>query len=170
MTKNKLKGIFAAIESNEFAVTIGVASRFSTLVRGLKQEQSVQALLDVMQPKEIKAVTKRLLTLCGKRIDGRYSNPWDFAITTYLWILWVKDVEMAKCLAKTVAATDNLWWGKYLADYLLNLPIITVRLSQQTRPVSLDYKGITLSQSVSFRGSRVGHYHKDRKKQYKLAA
>jgi hypothetical protein len=121
MTKKAIKEAFADVESDQFAARIGVASKFTTLVKGLKEELSIQVLLDLKTAEEVGLISERLRGLCGKEIDRRYANPWDFAITGYLWILWVKDFELAKAAADMVARTQNLWWGKFLADYLINL-------------------------------------------------
>jgi hypothetical protein len=174
MTKEALKGLFEIVEGNEFAAKIGVASRFSAFEAGIKAEPAIQALLGLVAPQETNAVAKRLLVLCRRKIDDRYANPWDFAITSYLWILSNKEMELAK-VAEVVAETPNLWWGKYLSDYLIDLQAkaheFSLPCSQKNRAsISWDYVQAKPSKSVSIRGGDIKRYDKDRKKVYKLAA
>lgn len=118
--KISLEKSFEAIESDTFSAKVGVASSFPTLIDGLTEEPAVTALLETSTPEELEAIFARLLLLSQREIDSRYLNPWDFAITTYLWILWQKDMQVAQVAAAIIASVRNLWWGMYLAHHILH--------------------------------------------------
>jgi hypothetical protein len=169
MNKTTLKGLFEIIESDEFAAKIGVASRFSTLEDGLKEHPAIQFLLKSMAHRDIEAVTERLLSLCCIKVDDRYTHPWDLAITSYLWILWKKQVDLSK-IDEVIAQTDSLWWGRYLADYLRNLRAeFSIACSYKyPASVSWDFPKERVSRSVSIEASSMESLYKE--KDYKRAA
>lgn len=170
MKNEALQRLFETIESHEFASKVGVASRFSTLEEMFRGESATQALLHLTARQKISALDKRLRVLCSKQIDERYTNPWDFAITAYLWILWMEEAELEGVL-KVVAQTGNLWWGKYLSDYLTSLQAEFMITCSRRTPSSWDYdEEVTLSKPIAMSGREISQYDKNGDNDYKLAA
>ena len=122
MRPNKIMEIMDTIESRRLDARLNVASSFSIFFKAAYREQAPRALIEKMHnsPRNIWLVLQRTVELTQKEIDLRYENPWDTALTVYMWALSLVDLEIAETAAAFVAEADNCWWAKKLANHILS--------------------------------------------------
>jgi hypothetical protein len=110
------------IESHEFAVRAGLASDLRTFFDAVRQEKSVQYLLSqgTQEQDVVRQLLDRINDLAHRSIDIRYSNPWDAALTAYLWIIHLLDDEWVSLAAKSILQSANTWWAARYAESILS--------------------------------------------------
>ncbi len=115
------QSLFRQIESHELAAKLNVASDLRTFLRGASQEEAIQHLSKELRAPSFREETAaRAITLASTRVDPRYENPADTALTLYVWLLSLKDLPMARLAADAVVNAQNCWWGIRVArDVLL---------------------------------------------------
>lgn len=115
------------IESGSMVTRLNAASGLKTFLRGIQGEHAVQELRKILTDKEIQEKAfSRLIQLSRQRIDRQYENPWDTALTIYLWAISSIDQALAVLAAEIVAQAPQCWWAKKLSSQLLSeLQIIT---------------------------------------------
>ncbi|MBA3921134.1 MAG: hypothetical protein H0X31_05265 [Nostocaceae cyanobacterium] len=116
MTKEQCK----KIESYEFAAIVNVASSFPIFLRTAYNEQVTKELIKQLEdPENLWLVLKRSVELSQREIDLQYENPWDTALTVYLWVLSLTKLEAAQTAAAFVRQAKNGWWSTKFANALL---------------------------------------------------
>jgi len=99
------------IESHEFAADLSLASDYKIYLRILKEHKAVQDLLKAFGYNKNKSkLIQRIIELSELVIDNRYENPWDVALSAYLWVLSQKDMKLAQVAAEVAAKVPNCWW------------------------------------------------------------
>jgi hypothetical protein len=116
-----IKELMLKIESDEFAAILNVASSFPVFLRVTDNEQVTKELIKQLleYPENIWLVLKRSVELSQKEIELEYENPWDTALTVYLWVLSLTKLEAAQTAAAFVRQAKNGWWSTKFADSLL---------------------------------------------------
>ena len=108
------------IESHELAVRLNLAGNISGVLSAARREECVRYFLDRIQDIAlINMLLLRALELSRQRVDPRYENPWDAAITVYMFLLNQNSFQMAKTVASAVDQTPRLWWARQYSDRLL---------------------------------------------------
>lgn len=109
------------IESGSMVTRLNVASGLKTFLRGIQGERAVQELRSILVARDIQEqVLSRLIQLSRQRIDRRYENPWDTAITVYLWVISSVDQALSVLAAEIVAQAPHCWWAQRLSSQLLS--------------------------------------------------
>jgi hypothetical protein len=138
-----LNDLLAEIESTRFAVHVGVASDFATLIRGARAEDSVNELLRCATEEEQRSqIMHRAIQLARRNVDIRYENPSDTALTVYLWVLMQTDLALSQLLAGVFAIAPQLWWAKKLSlavlDQRANVSEASTTEEVQVQPQSVE--------------------------------
>jgi len=108
----------AEIESESFAVRLGVASDLPVFIAGAlaepaTREITVAANLDY-------EITGRLGHLTSLQFDPRFVNPKDTALAVYLLILKQRgSAGLARRHALRTRNGAGLWWARRMADWIL---------------------------------------------------
>lgn len=115
------KEIQVEIESPSMITRLNVASGLKTFLRGIQAEPTVQELRAKLATKETQEkVLSRLIELSRQRIDRQYENPWDTALTIYLWTISSVDHTLSILAAEIVSQAPQCWWAQKLATQLLS--------------------------------------------------
>ena len=108
------------IESHSFAARLNMASNFSGVLQIAQKEVCVQSLLqELKQSIALDQLLRRIEVLTRQRIDPRYENPWDTALTVYLWTTSLINPEKAKIAAYQVDQLPRCWWAREICSHLL---------------------------------------------------
>lgn len=108
------------IESPEFSARLNLASDFKGFFHAVELEKAIGiALSHLCLLSNMTKLLRRISELTRQNVDLRYENPWDNTLTVYLWILNVRDVNIAKIAAEKVAETPQCWWATKYAKHLL---------------------------------------------------
>ena len=108
------------IESGSMVIRLNVASGLKTFLRAIQGERAVCELRQMLIVKEMQEqVLSRLIELSRQRIDRRYENPWDTALTIYLWLISSVDRDLLDLAADIVAQAPQCWWAQKLSTQLL---------------------------------------------------
>lgn len=115
-----LKEATQEIESHEFVARVNVASDFRTFLRAVAEQKVIHVLSQELAASENRQyVLNRVLELSRRKVDLRYENPWDTALTAYVWLLNVKDWDLAKIAAEAAARAPQCWWATKMAHHIL---------------------------------------------------
>lgn len=115
-----LNEIMKEIESHEFSAYLNVASDFKTLLRIAEKQEAVLDLLDELDFYEARQIIlTRIIALSRIEIDPRYENPWDIPLTIYIWLLSLKDFDLANAAAEILAHLHQSWWAMRISRYIL---------------------------------------------------
>lgn len=153
MTKDEA---LAAIESPYFSGHINIASRFADVASLLAQQKPVRVLMTYAEePREAAELLVHVVNLCKRSFDVRYENPWDAALTAYLWILQQKHPEFAGLAAERIAHATHTWWAGKLARHLLfdrttSSEGAEQRSSLTSKPSKTDMRSELKGESVAF--------------------
>lgn len=108
------------IESPLFAGRVNLVGGFRAFLDALSQEQGVQKLLGTpLNRRTAEELLRRVLQLIGQRIDPRYENPFDAALSAYLWVLNATYPDLALIGTELILAAPNCWWANKLAMQIL---------------------------------------------------
>jgi hypothetical protein len=107
------------IESSALATRLNVASGLKTFLRAIQAERAVCELRKMLVARVTQEnILSRLIELSRQRIDRRYENPWDTALTIYLWLLSSIDQNLLSLAADIVAQAPQCWWAQKLSSQL----------------------------------------------------
>jgi hypothetical protein len=105
--------LFERIESPAFHAQLGVISGFALFVRALAETPEVQDLTRAALTAEARnALYQRILEVSRRPVDPEFENPWDIALSAYLWALNQQDPSLALAAAEAVVQTEDCWWAK----------------------------------------------------------
>jgi hypothetical protein len=108
------------IESDDFAVTLDLASGFRVFWEIARQQESVIALWEALAlPNHRLALLERVEYLAFQTPDIQYQNPSDIALAVYLWLLTHKDSELAKKAAGLILQAPQCSWAGQAAHFFL---------------------------------------------------
>lgn len=120
------------IESDAMAMRLNVASGLKMFLRGIQAEAAVQELRRMLVAIDIQnQAVSRLIQLSKQRIDRRYENPLDTALTIYLWAISSIDQTLSVLVAEIVAQAPQCWWAQKLSSQLLSEQQIFTKSSVQ---------------------------------------
>jgi hypothetical protein len=115
-----LESFFNEIESTSFAVRYSVASGFSTVKNGLKDDEILAALIKEIEhsPEKQQLVLERLIKLITENDNPTHRNRYDETLTGYLFVLSRTDEQRTQKAVNLILQTPNLWWARRLAAEL----------------------------------------------------
>jgi hypothetical protein len=115
-----LKDLFTEIESNDFSAQLNVVSGLRSFLHATSKAGAVDRLLNAMQEREhCNLVLNRILELSKIQPDPRYENPRDVALAVYLWLLKIKNRDLAEIGAETISRVPQCWWARYISQGIL---------------------------------------------------
>jgi hypothetical protein len=108
------------VESHEFAAYLNIASDIRTFLRAAQQEEAVLTLLkDLDSLENCWQILIRIFELSRQQIDLRYENQWDTALAIYVWLINLKDFDLAKIAAFVADRAPQCWWAKKISRHIL---------------------------------------------------
>ena len=112
--------VLKEIEGHQFAARLNVASDIGTFCKAARREEVVRKLFRGLASSGVRwRVLLRTHELARQRIDLRYENPWDTAFAVYLWLMSVKDRQLAEMMAGAVSQAPQCWWAARMAREVL---------------------------------------------------
>lgn len=115
-----LHEVFAAIESQDFASRVQVESGLNRILRRISRTQPAALLASASKGVPLaQGVLRRAMQLADQAVDIRYENPYDVALTTYLWVLNSTHPRLACVAAEPIAPLLNCWWASKYARNLI---------------------------------------------------
>jgi hypothetical protein len=110
-----------AIESPQFCAYVNIASDFRTFMRVMPTRPGVKDLLAAMASPEILGqVFEKVLTLAEMQAEEGYEHPADSPMAAYLWLLSMKDHNLAEIAAEIVLGCERCWWARKVAESIRN--------------------------------------------------
>jgi hypothetical protein len=121
------------IESHNLAARLNVASDLKSFLRAAKEQEAIRIILRELDSQEKRQqILLRTIELSRQKIDPRYENQWDTALTLYVWLISLKDLELAKIVAEVAMQAPQCWWAKKISfSILLRGPVYTDASFQQ---------------------------------------
>ncbi|MGO9923934.1 MAG: hypothetical protein ACLQIB_55710 [Isosphaeraceae bacterium] len=111
--------LLEAIEGHRFSAVVNVASDLNHFLQALASTPEFRKLLGLLSaPDTREKVLERLLEVAAREIDRAYENPWDAALTAYLYLIWRTDKRQALVAANRILSCANCWWSQKLAQEL----------------------------------------------------
>lgn len=108
------------IESHEFASRLNVASNMETFLRIAEEQDVVRAVFQGLDsPAEQGRLFQRTLELSRSSTDLRYENQWDVALAIYLWLVNLKNPNLAMLMAGIIASVPQCWWATKMSYSIL---------------------------------------------------
>src|SRR6516165_5266378 len=105
--------LFEAIEDPRFSAAVNVASDLSHFLQALASTPEFRKLLGLLSAPDARArVMDRLLKVVAREIEPAYENPWDTALTAYLYLIWRTDEGQALVAANGILFCANCWWSR----------------------------------------------------------
>lgn len=107
-TDNEISEAMATIESEDFAIALGVASRLETFMDGIRDHDAVLLLAEESQARStLNEVTGRFFELLLTKSNGVF----DTALTVYLWIIGEHNQVLAERIAESITGIGSgNWW------------------------------------------------------------
>lgn len=126
-----LKKFFEKIESYEIAVRTNVTSGMRSFLHALENEPAVGKLFQLAKERaNALQILRRVREVAEFRVDPRYENSFDTALTAYLRVLLATHPELARIGASAVANAQNCWWASKVAQEVL--ADLTIRSGHET--------------------------------------
>jgi hypothetical protein len=108
------------IESDNFAALVNIASGYNLFFSFAGQQNVVQELWkELASPTQQEALLKRIKKLAAEEHDLQYCNPRDVAFTIYLWLLSLRNPELAQQAAEVIAKVPQGGWMEDAAYFFL---------------------------------------------------
>ncbi len=115
-----LKEIYHKIESHDTSGQLNLAPNLRHFFLYAEKLVCVQELRNLPNdPETITATLMRILSLVNEDIDIRYENPYDTAITIYLWDLFLRSEIVGKIAADYATRVRQGWWAPRYAQHVL---------------------------------------------------
>jgi hypothetical protein len=116
-----IKKIMESIENSQFTAITGIASSFSLFIKIIEKQDIVKELIEeIYESLENRwIILSRISELLNSTIDPNYENPYDTAISVYLWALSLVDLELSQTAAAFILNIENGWWSKKFAQHLM---------------------------------------------------
>lgn len=104
-SQSKTSKAMSIIESEDFAVALGIASGLDTFIAGIRNHDSVLLLVET-QEQTVKTV------VVGRFFELLLTDNEDFdtALTTYLWIIGEHNPTLAAAIARSIGGSSENWW------------------------------------------------------------
>ncbi len=115
-----IRKVFQKIESHDFAAELNLALNLSSLFKIAEEQESVQNLKFLINDlKNSSIILLRIKELIEEKVDLRYENPYDTAVTIYTWALFSEHTQAGKIAAEYATSLRQGWWAiKYARDIL----------------------------------------------------
>lgn len=116
----KFNELMEEIESYDFNAHVNVASNFANFLQAIRQEKAVREIFASLELREnVNRVFNRMRELSIGQSDLRYENKWDVAIAVYLWLISLKDKELAIMASEIASRAQQCWWAKKMSLSIL---------------------------------------------------
>lgn len=116
-----IREIFRNIESHDLAADLNLALNLSRFFKIANEQESVQNLKSLIKDlKNINIILLRIKWLTEEKVDLRYENPNDTAITIYTWVLLSEHTQAGKIAAEYAINLRQGWWAIKYARNVLN--------------------------------------------------
>ena len=100
------------VESPTFDASVNVASDLRTFLLGVQQQEAVHILFrELDSPEKRLQLFSQVVALSRQQIDPRYENLWDTALAVYVWLISLKDANLAKVASQTAMQAPQCWWA-----------------------------------------------------------
>jgi hypothetical protein len=108
------------VESPRFGAEIGIASGFETLTKVIEGNEIVRYLIESSNKNSSvsEKILGRILLLSAEEIDLKYTHPHDYALVTYLWILYIVAKDKAQEASHCLLTVPHLFWARILARHI----------------------------------------------------
>lgn len=115
-----IREIFRNIESHDLSAELNMALNLSNFFRIADEQESIQNLkLLINDLENINIILLRIKDLIEEKVDLRYENPYDTAVTVYTWALFSGHTQAGKIAAEYATSLRQGWWAiKYARDIL----------------------------------------------------
>ncbi|MCK4578557.1 MAG: hypothetical protein KAU50_07185, partial [Candidatus Marinimicrobia bacterium] len=115
-----INDIFRKIESHETSAQLNLTSNLRHFFMYAERVECIQELKNALKDTIcITETLKRILSLSKEDIDFRYENPYDSAITIYLWVLFLQSEIAGKVAANIASKLRHGWWAPRYARKVL---------------------------------------------------
>ena len=121
-----LKGAIQEIESQDFALKLGLASGSKNVLSiALSTSSAIQLENELKSsPKIAILLLWRIHKISNYEIDRRFVNPFDYALTVYLFLLRNYSPQFVRIAANFVQQIPRCWWAEKLSrDILMGKPL-----------------------------------------------
>jgi hypothetical protein len=109
----------AKIEQDEFAAEMNLAAGTTALRRAIREHGLFQRLSELAKESP-SGVAERIEAISRIKVDERYENRFDTALSAYLMLLSdVADPDVASRASQAVLRTPRIWWASGVARELL---------------------------------------------------
>jgi hypothetical protein len=115
-----LREIITYIESIEYDCEYGLACNVRTLKNYLEVCPKVQQLVELCKDRDIAVfILGHMLEISTRKIDADYRNPWELAVTTYLYAITQARPELVQSAISAAWRLKNGFWTvKYIQTFL----------------------------------------------------
>ena len=109
------------IESQEFAISMNVASGVGTFFNNLSKDRNVSEVLKAMveSGEAREEILGRLQEMSQMETDRRYEHPKDTALAAFLWLTLFAAPDYSQIAADLVDRAPQCWYAKKLARKVL---------------------------------------------------
>ncbi|MEE9465876.1 MAG: hypothetical protein V3W14_09930, partial [Candidatus Neomarinimicrobiota bacterium] len=117
-----IRETFRKIESHDLAAELNMALNLSNFFKIAEEQESVQNLKYLIRDLEnISILLLQIKGLIEEKVDLRYENPHDTAITIYTWALFLEHKQAGKIAAEYATSLRQGWWAIKYARSILNV-------------------------------------------------
>jgi hypothetical protein len=154
-----LKASFAAIESPDFAARVNMASTRSVFVSILTSDDAYLKLIRKIREDErgIAATIERIKILASAVIDPQYENPYDAALSAYMWAVHTIDPDFERVAAERTSKAPKLWWAFRISAMLLKTDQVLIAAPSKSTIDTLQLDVTTWSADLSGSLSKSSH-------------
>jgi hypothetical protein len=117
------QSLFGIAENLETAIEVNVVSGYRQFVAAISSLSIAKNLnREILTTQDVNCVILRCKQLIEMPSDPQYENPFDVALSIYLWVLSQKCSSAAQGIAKAVLQCEQCWWAQKLALQILDAP------------------------------------------------
>src|SRR5665213_64122 len=110
-TQVVLREIISYIESIEYDCECGLSSDVQVLKHNLDNSPKVQQLVELCKDRVVAVfMLGHMLDITTKKIDVEYRNPWEMAVTTYLYVITRARPELTQPAVAAAWRLKNGYW------------------------------------------------------------
>jgi hypothetical protein len=115
-----LREIISYIESIEYDCECGLACDIHTLKDNLDISPKVQQLVELCKDRVVAVfILGHMLDITTRKIDVDYRNPWEMAVTTYLYAITKARPEITQSAVSAAWRLKNGYWtAQYIQAFL----------------------------------------------------
>ncbi len=108
------------VESFEFSARVNIASDFRTFLRAVSEQPAFHALFAELGRLDngLRLIT-HVIEIARRPVNPDYENPWDTALTVFLWLISQRAPSFADLAAEAVSQAQQCWWATLLSQHML---------------------------------------------------